>query len=425
MIIQNYRALAQSRSKKNALRILDAGLRAAMPDRGLARCVRSDRILVGGETVGRSDYSDLHIVAFGKSADRMAAAADRILRVRSGIIVMPRGARSAVRSRRFRVFGSSHPVPDQSSVTAARAVVKFLKRRKRSDFVLFLVSGGGSSLLCLPDGIELSDKTYATDLLLRSGAAIREINCVRKHLSQIKGGRLAENLPCGAAALVMSDVVGDDLSAIASGTTYCDSTTFGDALSAVRRHKLEGRMPAAVLDRLARGAGGEIPETPKSPAIPNAVIARNRDCTDAMTTRAEQLGYSAGTITIQGDVRDAASEIIDSMPRAEKSCLIFGGETTVRVRGGGLGGRNQELVLRLLKELQGEESTVIASVGTDGIDGNTEYAGALVDNFGVDTSVIDSHLRSSNSGAFFAKYGGLVRTGHTHTNLTDIGIVLR
>ena len=426
MIIQNYRELAQSRSKKNALKILDAGLEAASPNIGLEKHLKKDQIIIGKKSIKLGKYSGIHLVAFGKSADRMAKTASSILPIKSGIIVVPKGVRPVVQGKKFQIFASSHPTPNQMSVNAAKAIQKFLKRRKQSEFVLFLVSGGGSSLLCLPDGIELSDKIYVNDLLLKSGATIQEFNCVRKHLSQIKGGRLVENIPCDAISLIMSDVVGDDLSSISSGTTYCDTTTFSQAQSIIKKYNLIRKFPAAVLDRITSGIKGEIAETPKEPVFPNHIIANNNDCLIAMKNKAQELGYSVKTISIAGNIKETTQEIKKNISGKEKSCLIFGGETTVEVIGSGQGGRNQELVLRILKNLQQtDEKIIVSSIGTDGIDGNTKFAGAMIENFIIDSSIIDSYLKQSNSSSFFDKYGGLVKTGYTHTNLMDIGIILQ
>lgn len=424
MIISNYRALAQSRSKRNALKIIESGLEAAAPNLGLERCLKNDRIIIGKKSIKPSDYSGIHIVAFGKSAGIMAKTAGAILPIKSGIIVLPKGSKPSVKSKKFQVFYSAHPTPDQKSVNAAKAIVKFLKRRKQSEFVIFLVSGGGSSLLCLPDGIELSDKIYVNNMLLKSGATIQEFNCIRKHLSKIKGGQLVADLPCDAISLIMSDVVGDDLSSISSGTTYYDDTTFNDALKIIKKYNLVKKLPDTILDRLSNGIQGKIPETPKKPSIPNHIIANNSDCLEAMKRKATQLGYSTKIISVSGNIKNVTQEIKGNLPKA-KSCLIFGGETTVQVIGNGKGGRNQELVLRLLKNLQNSDDFVFSSVGTDGIDGNTIHAGALIDNFTIDSSIIDSYLRKSDSNSFFEKFGGLVKTGYTGTNLMDIGLVLR
>ena len=425
MIIKNYRKLAQSRAKKNTLQILEAGLSAASPNIGLEKCLKKDRIRIGKKNINLSDYTGIHLIAFGKSADKMAKTANSILNIKSGFIVIPKGSKSVITGKKFQIFNSGHPTPNQTSVIAAKAILKFLKRRKKSEFLLFLVSGGGSALLCMPDGIELSDKMYVNDLLLKSGATIQEFNCVRKHLSKIKGGRLVDNIPCNAASLIMSDVIDDDLSSISSGTTYCDTSTFNDALSIIKKYNLQKKFPKNALDRIIDGTLNKIPETPKNPMIQNKIIATNQDCLKSMNQKAKQLGYSTKIISISGNIKDATQKIMKFIPKKEKTCLIFGGETTVQVIGDGKGGRNQELVLRILKNMQKiDDKLIIASLGTDGIDGNTKEAGAFVENFKSDSKVIDSYLKDSNSYAYFAKYGGLVHTCPTHTNLMDIGIIL-
>ena len=425
MIIKNYRELAQSRAKKNTLQILEAGLSAASPNIGLEKYLKKDKIVIDEKLISMSNYSGVHLIAFGKSADSMAKTANSILNIKSGFIVIPKGSKSVVKGTKFKIFNSGHPTPNQTSVNAAKTILKFLKRRKKSEFVLFLVSGGGSALLCMPDGIELSDKMYINDLLLKSGATIQEFNCVRKHLSKIKGGKLVEDIPCDAISLIMSDVIDDDLSSISSGTTYCDTTTFSDALSIIKKYNLQKKFPENALNRIINGTQNKIPETPKNPKIQNKIIANNQDCLKSMNHKAKQLGYSTKTILISGNIKDATQKIMKSIPKKEKTCLIFGGETTVQVIGNGKGGRNQELVLRILKNIQKiNEKLIVASLGTDGIDGNTKDAGALVENFTSDSKVIDSYLKNSDSNSYFAKYGGLINTGPTHTNLMDIGIVL-
>jgi len=425
MIIQNYRKLAQSRTKKNVLKILESGLSVASPAVGLEKHLKNNKIVIGKKSIKLSDYSAIYLVSFGKAADSMARVVNSILDIKSGFIVIPKGSNSVITSKKFQIFNSGHPTPNQTSVNAAKTILKFLEKRKKSEFVIFLVSGGGSSLLSLPDGIPLDDKMYVNDLLLKSGATIQEFNCVRKHLSKIKGGRLVENLPCDAVSLIMSDVVDDDLSSISSGVTYCDTTTFADALSVIKRYSLQKKFPENVLDRLNDGKLGKIPETPKKPKIPNSIISSNKDCLQAMRQKAEQLGYDTKIISVSGDIKDATQKIIKLIPQKEKTCLIFGGETTVKVIGQGKGGRNQELVLRLLKNTQNtKEKLVIASLGTDGIDGNTKYAGALTDNFQIDTNKIKSYLKNNDSSSFFEKHGGLILTGFTHTNLQDIGLLL-
>ena len=291
--------------------------------------------------------------------------------------------------------------------------------------VIFLVSGGGSALMSIPDDITLDDKIHVTDLLLKSGATIQEFNCIRKHLSKIKGGRLVEKIKCHAIGLVMSDVEGDDLSAIASGTTYMDDTTFEDAEKIIQKYNLKKKIPPEILNRISKGVKGEIPETPKQPKISNHIIASNRDCLKAMEEKASKLGYSVRTIQIFGNIKDATRKIIKQIPEEQKSCLIFGGETTVEVLGKGTGGRNHEMVLRILKNTQNQKKLVIASMGTDGIDGNTLFAGAITENFSADITMIKDFLKNSDSGRFFQKRKSNIKTGFTHSNLMDIGVILR
>lgn len=391
-----------------------------MPERFMGRAVRGRTLAVGRRRI-RLGARPVRLVSFGKAAASMADAFCSRVRVGQGVVVVPRGSPAPRRSG-LEVIRASHPHPDRSSVRAARRVKEFAAECRRSDTLVFLVSGGGSSLLAMPEGVTLAEKAEAVRTMMESGADIGQINCVRKHLSAVKGGRLAQGLPCRAAALLMSDVRRDDMSAIASGATYCDRTTFADALRAVRQLGLAGKMPPAVEARLREGARGRIPETPGRPAIPNAVIASNRDCLRAMAARARELGYSTKTATAFGRQERQARLLAGAAPRKGGGCLVFGGETTVRVRGRGRGGRNLELAMRLGRALPG---AVVGAVGTDGVDGSSGCAGALVSSSGTDWTGAARYLESSNSAGFFERRGGLVRTGPTGTNLLDIGVVLR
>ena len=229
MIIKNFKELATSAEKKTALEILEAGICAAMPYHTLKKIIHKDRLGISNTRISLLKYPKIFVIAFGKAADSMTKSISSLIHVDGGIIVIPKNSCSIFKNKKFEIFHAGHPVPDRQSVKAAKAILKFLKHRKRTDFIIFLVSGGGSSLVSIPDGLTLNEKKIITDLLLKSGADIHEINCIRKHLSKIKGGKMVEHLSCDAVSLVMSDVVGDDLSDIASGVTYCDHTTFNDA----------------------------------------------------------------------------------------------------------------------------------------------------------------------------------------------------
>lgn len=425
MIIQNFEDLATSEKKRECLEILEAGLKAADPENIIPKFVTPEEIKIQGQILKLSSFSNIYTVAFGKAGDSMTRALNEIIPIKSGIIVIPKGSKSKIKSKKFQIFNSGHPKPDQTSVKAAKEVTKFLQNRRDGELVVFLVSGGGSSLLAIPDDIILDDKIYVTDLLLKSGATIQEFNCIRKHLSKIKGGRLVENIKCDGIGLVMSDVEGDDLSSIASGTTYMDNTTFLDALNIINKYKLKNKIPLEILQRLEDGFKGKIPETPKNAKIENYVIANNKDCLKAMESKAKEFGYKVKMIQVFGNIKDATKTIMENISDEQKSCLIFGGETTVEVIGKGSGGRNQELVLRILKNAQNLKKMIISSMGTDGIDGSTFFAGAITENVKIDESIIKEFLKNSDSGRFFQKQKSNIRTDFTHTNLMDIGMILK
>jgi len=424
MIIQNYEDLATSEKKRECLDILEAGLGAADPENIMPKFVTSEEIRINGNVIKLRDFSNIYTVAFGKAGDSMTRAINAIIPIKSGIIVIPKGSKSKIKGKKFQIFNSGHPKPDKTSIKAAKEITKFLQNRRNGELTIFLVSGGGSSLLAIPDDITLEDKIYVTDLLLKSGATIQEFNCIRKHLSKIKGGRLVENIKCQGIGLVMSDVEGDDLSSIASGTTYMDNTTFLDALNIINKYKLKNKIPLEIMQRFEDGFKGKIPETPKNAKISNYIIANNKDCLKAMELKAKEIGYKVKTIQIFGNIKDATRTIMENMPE-EKSCLIFGGETTVEVIGKGSGGRNQELVLRILKNSQNLKKIIIASMGTDGIDGNTLFAGAITENIKIEESIIKEFLKNSDSGRFFQKQKSNIKTDFTHTNLMDIGVILK
>lgn len=425
MIIQNFEDLATTDKKKDCLEILEAGLQAADPENIIPKFVTSDKIKIQGKTIELGGFSNIYSVAFGKAGDSMTRALNAIIPIKSGIVVIPKGSKSKIKGKKFQIFNSRHPKPDKTSVKAAKEIIKFLQNRRDDELVIFLVSGGGSSLIAMPDRITLEDKIFVTDLLLKSGATIQEFNCIRKHLSKIKGGKLVENLKCQGISLIMSDVEGDDLSSIASGTTFTDNTTFSDALEILEKYKLKRKIPSEVIQVLETGKDNEDTKNVKKSKIPNFVIANNQDCLNAMKAKAKKMNYKVSTLQIFGDIKDGVTKILENISEESKTCLIFGGETTVRVQGKGIGGRNQELVLRILKNTQKFKKIVIASMGTDGIDGNSLFAGAITENIKVDLDKMKEFLKNSDSGRFFQKQKGSIITDFTHTNLMDIGVILR
>jgi len=425
MIIQNFEELSITEKKKDCLEILEAGLQAANPHNILPNYVTPKEIRLNGKIIDFSKYSNIYTVAFGKAGDSMTRAINSIISIKSGIIVIPKGSKAKIKGKKFQIFNSSHPKPDKTSVKAAKEVIKFVENKKNNELIIFLVSGGGSSLLAMPDEITLNDKVHVTDLLLKSGATIQEFNCIRKHLSKIKGGKLLQNMKCDGISLIMSDVEDDDLSSIASGTTYMDNTTYQDAMDIIEKYRLKRKIPIEVLQVLGNGLHDQKPETPKKSKIQNFVIANNNNCLESMEKIAKSKGYKVTKIQNYGDIKTVVKKILENISEEQKTCLIFGGEPTVKVLGKGQGGRNQELVLRILKNTQKLKKITIASMGTDGLDGNSNFAGAIIENIKIDLNVMKEFLKNSDSARFFQKQKGNIKTGYTHTNLMDIGIILK
>ncbi|HEX5456990.1 MAG TPA: DUF4147 domain-containing protein [Candidatus Nitrosotalea sp.] len=424
MIIRNFQSLSTNSAKKDALSILEAGLGAADPRQYIRQIVTNNHLIVPGRKIELAKYDHIHVIAVGKAAHAMTSVLDSVTRVDSGILVVPGKVKAL--NKKFKIISAGHPIPNKNSIVAAKAIIRFLGNTYHNDLVIFLISGGSSSLIALPDGISLQDKQVTTSQLLRCGSSIQEINCVRKHLSKIKGGKILEYLRSDAISLVMSDVVGDDLSSIASGLTYYDKTTFSDAFKILKKYHLEKLVPHTVLHRISLGVKGKISETPKKAAIKNYVIATNKNCLDAMKLRAKDLDYTTKVMYgTSGNVQDLGSKVSKMISCKKMNCIIFGGESTVVVTGKGKGGRNQELVLYTTSCLSKKHKDVIvASVGTDGIDGTTGCAGAILQS---DRKLdeIKQYLSNNDSYNFFKKHGGLILTGPTGTNLMDVGIILR
>ena len=309
---------------------------------------------------------------------------------------------------------------------AGKIIQKFVESCSKEDFILFLVSGGGSSLLSLPDKITLDEKKQVTRLLLKSGATIDEFNSVRKHLSRIKGGKLVKNMQSDGCALIMSDVLTNNLSVISSGCTYNDNTTFSDAIKVITKYSLTKKLPKKAIAHLKHGLKVQVAQ-PKRLKVKNKIIATNLDCLNIMAIKAKSLGISTKIYSsVNDDVSTSAQKIVKMIKSSRKSCIIFGGESTVHVKGSGKGGRNQELVLQILKRIQNiDQNVLVSSISTDGIDGNTNYSGALIKNHSTNLQKISLYLKNNDSNSFFKKYGGLIKTGPTNTNLMDVGLIIK
>jgi len=433
--------------RKAAGEIFQAALDAANPRIAIHRHVRRE-----GENllVDRAVYDlgpgRVVVVGAGKACAAMAAAVEEVLgdRIRDGVVVVKDGY--ALPLRRIRVTQAGHPVPDARGAEGTSAILGLLTETRPEDLVIVLISGGGSALLPAPvAGIDLIEKQAMTRALLACGATIEEINAVRKHCSRIKGGQLARALfPARSLTLILSDVIGDPLDAIASGPTVPDTTTYGEALEVLRRYRVEDRIPVSILRHLERGARGEIPETPKAgdPCFATAhhcIVGNNFQSLLAARDRAARLGFQALLLTtaLKGESREVAKVLAALLlemrrsghPLSPPACLLLGGETTVTVRGKGKGGRSQELVLAGAIAIAGGRDLVIFSAGTDGTDGPTDAAGAVADGdtwarakeVGLDPL---RALEENDAYHFFEGLGDLIKTGPTLTNVMDVILLL-
>ncbi|MDD2336260.1 MAG: glycerate kinase [Geobacteraceae bacterium] len=397
----------------------------------------------------RSAYHDggftrLLAIGFGKAAASMALALEQELGdiLETGVFVTKYGHTLSRKPLKFRIFEAGHPVPDEYGFRGTEEIMELAASADEKTLVVTLVSGGGSALLVAPvKHIPLAAKQQTTDLLLRCGADIHELNTVRKHLSRVKGGRLAGIIsPARTISLILSDVIGDDLDVIASGPTAPDSSTFRDALTVLERYQLLDKIPVEVLAHLASGARGDIPETPKQgdpifQRVGNHIIGSNRVALEAMLATARKLGLAAEILSsqINGEAADVAKMLFrTAMVRKESwqgkpLCLLSGGETVVHVRGSGKGGRNMELALNFALDIAGIDGITLLSAGTDGTDGPTDAAGALVDGKTIPFTEKECALRfleNNDSYTFFRENGGLFITGPTGTNVMDIQILL-
>ncbi len=421
--------------KKHALQIFRAALDAAEPQQAVLRHLRSDgrTLIVGRQRYRLMETERIFVIGAGKASAAMASAVERLLgrRITDGLVTVPDGVTSRV--RRIRLQNARHPLPDQRGVDGAHQIAEIARQAGERDLVICLISGGASALLPAPaPGLTLEQKQSITKALLNGGATIHELNAVRKHLSMIKGGQLAAlAYPARVIALILSDVIGDDLDVIGSGPTVGDRATVADARAVLKKYLVEE--PHGVLRETPK------PGDTRLSRVQNVIVGSNRLAMDAAAAKAKELGYKPLILStfIDGETRDVAAmhaaiakEIIaNDRPARRPVCILSGGETTCTVRGTGLGGRNQEFVLAAAIALQGAPDTMIFSGGTDGLDGPTDAAGATADGntvaraaaLGMDAR---AYLANNDSYHFFEPLNGHVKTGPTGTNVMDVRALL-
>lgn len=434
------------RARGILIKIVNKAIASADSSSAMRRRLRLEEecLRVGTQEFDLSEVGKIIVVGGGKASGKMAEVLEEILgdRVTGGVVNVPEGMASEYRVREIDLVEAGHPIPTEAGVRGAERMIDLVSGLGPRDLVICLLSGGGSALVTLPaDGTSLDELRETTQLLLKSGASIQEVNAVRKHLSKIKGGQLAKAAhPARVITLVISDVVGDRLDTIASGPTYPDSTTYSDALAVVEKYGLAEKAPSNILKRLKLGAEGKLPETPKPGEryflkAFHEIIASNADAVRAAVEVGKSHGFNVSvlTTTMQGEARevgvhlaDVAKDVIEKgKPVRKPALLISGGETTVTVKGEGLGGRNQELVLSAAIGISGLGNVAVASFSTDGVDGPTDAAGAIADGFtleraehlGLDPT---AYLERNDSYSFFKELGDLLVTGPTGTNVMDV-----
>ncbi len=438
-----------------AWRIMRAALGAVEPGAAVREHLHlvGDRLIVAGERPYILDEFDrVLVVGAGKAGAPMAAAVADILgkRLNGGVVVVKHGHTldDSSMAGPIEIVEAGHPIPDRAGLSGARRIADLLRETTERDLIICLLSGGGSALMTLPAyGISLADLQALTQILLDCGATINEVNTIRKHISQLKGGQLARLAsPATVLSLVLSDVVGDPLDVIASGPTVPDPSTFGDAWEVLDRHGVVDEVPPSIAGHLSAGLHGVAPDTPK-PGDPlfgrvhNVVVGSNRLAARAAAAEAERLGFATTLLTtfLEGEAREVGKVVAGlvkglasgEMTRlARPGCLIAGGETTVTLSGkGGQGGRNQEMALAAALALNGWDGVLVACLATDGTDGPTDAAGAFADGTTVARAAerdLNAQLFLSRHDAyrFFKHMGDLIVTGPTRTNVNDLILAL-
>jgi glycerate-2-kinase len=392
-----------------------------------------------------SKYQRVVCVGAGKSSGHMARTLEQILgeHLEGGLVIVKDGYGAP--TQKVCVVEASHPLPDTRGTRATKHILNIQRSLTQQDLLIVLLSGGASSLLCAPAlGLTLQDKRRTTNMLLRCGATIHELNTVRKHLSAVKGGRLAQTTSAKILTLIMSDVLGDDLATIGSGPTVPDPTTFEEAKTILKHHHIWSQVPERVRNYLDQGIRGHVSETWKSRTrhysrSRSIILANNQTAIEGMAKEAKRLGLRPHILEapLQGEAKDLgmilgamAKDIRDfGNPVRPPACLVVGGEPTVTVTGKGKGGRAQECVLAAAQELAGFTNVFVAGFGTDGTDGPTEVAGAMVDGKTVERAMklglsIETMLERNDSYTFFKQVGGHIITGPTHTNVNDIYLII-
>ena len=430
-----------------AEQIFLAGVDSVLPDKLIKSVVsiNGSSLKIGHLTIELEDKKNIYVIGAGKASAVMAVEIENILgnRINSGHVIVKYGFAAHVKY--IKITEAGHPFPDSNGFKATGSILTLVRNAGPDDLVICLLSGGGSALLCdTPEELKPDDLILVNSMLVNSGASIHEINAVRKHLSSVKGGQLAKIVyPATLVSLILSDVLGDALDVIASGPTAPDTTTFIDAIEVLEKFNIKSSLPPRIIEFLYAGAVGKKPDTPKPgdrifKKIHNIIIGNNRLALENARLKAQELNINSVIIDdeLQGDIFSVAEYLVYTALKFKRDkmevkpvCILFGGETTVKMTGKGMGGRNQHLALVCAELLKGNPGITVLCAGTDGNDGPTDAAGAAVDSetlLSAASKGLDHErfLKEFNSYNFFRKAGGHIITGPTMTNVMDIVIII-
>jgi glycerate-2-kinase len=444
MLFKNYHELVLNgqtpllqQKRKDILEMLTAAVEAVDPYLVVEQLFQGTHLTFASESFDLSTFDHLYVVGFGKASIGMAQAVCDAVPVTKGVVVT-HDSSATLSHRGIEVIVGGHPLPNEGSIQGAEKILGLLQECSENDCVIVLISGGGSALFCSPR-VPLEDIQKTTDLLLRSGAGIEELNAIRKHLSLVKGGQLVRDIKGVVISLIISDIINNPISSIASGPTSPDPTTFSDAEENFKRYNLWKKIPTTVRTVIQDGVASRISETPKEDdpmfhSVFNFIIADNEHACHAAMKKAEDLGYCARLLTtsITGEAREIGPYLLKKVRQSlspQKTVFVTGGEPIVTIRGNGKGGRNQELVLGCIEKLARTEM-VVASFATDGRDGNSPGAGAIADGFSLARAKkqklsVSDFVTENNSYEFFCRLGDVLLTGTTGTNVMDVQIIIR
>ncbi|KYK20496.1 hypothetical protein AYK21_06195 [Thermoplasmatales archaeon SG8-52-2] len=436
-IIKNGKTIELKKIRKDILDILSSSYDAVNPYKAVKNHIIGGKIVFDSETIDISNFENIYLIGFGKASIGMAQAVCDSLNITNGAVIT-NDPINKVENSNVDTYLGSHPLPTENNVKNTDKILDIVKKCKKNDLIFVLISGGGSSLLCKPR-VNINDMNLTTDLLLKCGANINEINTIRKHLSYVKGGQLVYFTRCTIISLIISDIIGDPVEFIASGPTCLDSTTYNDAQKVLFKYGLWEKLPSSIKKVIKDGVQGKIPETLKNKQIfkdtYNFIVANNIIACNAAKKKAEELEYKTILLTnsLEGEAKEMgiylAERATNYLKNVKNIVFISGGETTVTKKGNGKGGRNQEMVLSSVEKLAGKD-IVFSSFATDGIDGNSDAAGAIADEYTLKRAERKNmdpkkYLDNNDSYEFFKNLNDLLITNHTGTNVMDIQVLVK